>query len=140
MHRLISARNLYQTSFHGFSVPANSTLRNSSLTEIKCSYCRKILWGRHDIGKYISKVLSNCLICANMLYHKLLLLFRRYIAPITYVALRNFSAFISETLFSIRHQSTRTASALRSHRKKSKHKNYKQYGELLEGMFMFAVR
>ncbi|XP_013189813.2 DNA-directed RNA polymerase, mitochondrial isoform X1 [Amyelois transitella] len=32
----------------------------------------------------------------------------------------------------VRHQSTRTVSVLRSSRKKTKHKNYKKYGELLE--------
>lgn len=57
MHRLISARNLYQPSFHGLSLPVNSTLRESALAEIKCSYCRKILLGHHDLGNPVLKIL-----------------------------------------------------------------------------------
>ncbi|XP_075980404.1 mitochondrial RNA polymerase [Anticarsia gemmatalis] len=43
MHRLASARNLYQSSFHGVSLPSNNSVRSSSITEIKCSFCRRIL-------------------------------------------------------------------------------------------------
>ncbi|KAI8439642.1 hypothetical protein MSG28_013355 [Choristoneura fumiferana] len=84
MHRLISARNLYQTSLYNISLPSNKSLSRSP--DIKCSFCRKILLGQHNI----------------------------------------------ENLLVARHQSTRTASALKSLKKKGKHKTYKKYGELLE--------
>ncbi|CAK1555600.1 unnamed protein product [Leptosia nina] len=86
MHRLISARNIYQTNLQGFNSSSHYVAKILNTTEVKCSYCRKFLQT------------SN----------------------------------ITENFFSIRHQSTKTASALRAHKKKSKHKVYKKYGELLE--------
>ncbi|KAM3965715.1 LOW QUALITY PROTEIN: mitochondrial RNA polymerase [Aphomia sociella] len=86
MHRLASARNIYQSSFHGISFPSNSLQSTTPISEIKCSFCRKNLIGIYTTGNYIS----------------------------------------------VKHQSTRTVSALKSLRKKAKHKNYKKYGELLE--------
>ncbi|XP_061718880.1 DNA-directed RNA polymerase, mitochondrial [Cydia pomonella] len=47
MHRLISARNLYQTSIHNISLPSNTALNRSP--DIKCAFCRKILLGHHNI-------------------------------------------------------------------------------------------
>lgn len=43
MHRLASARNLYQSSLHGISLPSNNSIKTSSIGEIKCSFCRRIL-------------------------------------------------------------------------------------------------
>ncbi|CAH0588916.1 unnamed protein product [Chrysodeixis includens] len=86
MHRISSARNLYQSSFHGVSLPYHNSLKNTPTTEIKCSFCRRILLGR----------------------------------------------FGAENIYAARHQSTKTANLLSSLRKKSKHKSYKKYGELLE--------
>ncbi|XP_045500469.1 DNA-directed RNA polymerase, mitochondrial isoform X2 [Colias croceus] len=86
MHRIISARNLYHSNFHGLNSQSNVVLKNASVTEVKCSFCRKILQ----------------------------------------------TSYLTENLFSTRHQSTKTASLLRSQKKKVKHKGYKKYGELLE--------
>ncbi|XP_023945104.2 DNA-directed RNA polymerase, mitochondrial [Bicyclus anynana] len=86
MHRLLSAKNLCQNNFHGATLPSTSPFKNISLTQIKCSFCRKIL------------LTSHC----------------------------------TENLFLARHQSTRTANAIRSLKKKPKHKSYKKYGELLQ--------
>lgn len=86
MHRLASARNLYHSSLHGVSLPSNNSLTSTSNTEIKCSFCRRILLGR--LG--------------------------------------------AETFYAARHQSTKTANLLSSLRKKTKHKSYRKYGELLE--------
>ncbi|XP_049876277.1 DNA-directed RNA polymerase, mitochondrial [Pectinophora gossypiella] len=85
MHRISAARNLCQSNFYSFSLPSNNSLKTSS-SEIKCSFCRKFLLGRHN----------------------------------------------AENLILTRHQSTHTANAVRSLKKKLKHKNYKKYGELLE--------
>ncbi|XP_004931824.1 DNA-directed RNA polymerase, mitochondrial [Bombyx mori] len=87
MHRLISARSLYQSSLHGTSVlPPNNSTTTITTSNITCSFCRKILLGRN----------------------------------------------YAENIFSVRHQSTKTASILRSQKKKAKHKGYKKYGEVLE--------
>ncbi|XP_063895099.1 DNA-directed RNA polymerase, mitochondrial [Helicoverpa armigera] len=86
MHRLASARNLYHSSLHGVSLPSNNSLTSTSNTEIKCSFCRRILLGR--LG--------------------------------------------AENFYAARHQSTKTANLLSSLRKKTKHKSYRKYGELLE--------
>ncbi|KAI5638464.1 DNA-directed RNA polymerase, mitochondrial [Phthorimaea operculella] len=85
MHRISLAKNLYPTSFHNFSLHTNNSLKKPS-AEIKCSFCRKILLGRHN----------------------------------------------TESLTLTRHQSTKAANILQSLRKKSKHKAYKKYGELLQ--------
>ncbi|CAG9788852.1 unnamed protein product [Diatraea saccharalis] len=84
MHRLITARNIYHTSFHGIT-SVNNSIESFYLTKIQCSYCRSILLGQLNPEKNIS----------------------------------------------VRHQSTRTASILKSLKKKAKHKTYRQYGELL---------
>nr|XP_049705055.1 DNA-directed RNA polymerase, mitochondrial [Helicoverpa armigera] len=86
MHRLASARNLYHSSLHGVSLPSNNSLTSTSNTEIKCSFCQRILLGR--LG--------------------------------------------AESFYAARHQSTKTANLLSSLRKKTKHKSYRKYGELLE--------
>ncbi|CAH1639276.1 unnamed protein product [Spodoptera littoralis] len=86
MHRIAYARNLYQSTLHGVSLPSNNTLKSTSNTEIKCSFCRRILLGR--VG--------------------------------------------AENLYTVRHQSTKTANLLSSLRKKAKRKNYHKYAELLE--------
>ncbi|CAB3230717.1 unnamed protein product [Arctia plantaginis] len=46
MHRLASARNFYQSSYHGISLTSNKTVRNTSFIEIKCTFCRNILLSR----------------------------------------------------------------------------------------------
>ncbi|KAL4703702.1 hypothetical protein ACJJTC_004117 [Scirpophaga incertulas] len=48
MHRLITARNAYQTSLHGFAVPVNKSTKVTRLPEIQCSYCRNLLLGQCD--------------------------------------------------------------------------------------------
>ncbi|KAJ2945772.1 hypothetical protein O0L34_g614 [Tuta absoluta] len=85
MHRILLAKNLYPTSFHNFSLHTNNSLKKPN-ADIKCSFCRKILLGRHK----------------------------------------------TESLILTRHQSTKAANILQSLRKKSKHKAYKKYGELLQ--------
>lgn len=52
MHRLSSARNLYQSSFHGVSLPYHNSLKNTSITEIKCSFCRRMLLGHFGAGNF----------------------------------------------------------------------------------------
>lgn len=42
MHRLISAKGIYQGSIHGISLPHNS-LKNINAAYLKCSFCQKIL-------------------------------------------------------------------------------------------------
>ncbi|XP_045774865.1 DNA-directed RNA polymerase, mitochondrial isoform X2 [Maniola jurtina] len=86
MHRLLSAKSLCQNNFHGVTLPATNSYKSVSLTQIKCSFCRKVL------------LTSHC----------------------------------TENLFLARHQSTRTVNAVRSLKKKTKHKGYKKYGELLQ--------
>ncbi|KAG6451382.1 hypothetical protein O3G_MSEX007099 [Manduca sexta] len=86
MHRIVAARNLYQSSLHGVSLKTNGSANISPVIDIKCSFCRRILVGQH----------------------------------------------VKENLLTVRHQSTRTVSLLKSQKKKSKHKSYKKYGELLE--------
>ncbi|CAH2250120.1 jg6847 [Pararge aegeria aegeria] len=86
MHRLLSAKNLCQNNFHGVTLPSTNTFKSISLSQIKCSFCRKVL------------LTSHC----------------------------------TENLFLARHQSTRTANAVRSLKKKTKHKSYKKYGELMQ--------
>ncbi|XP_045488794.1 DNA-directed RNA polymerase, mitochondrial [Pieris rapae] len=86
MHRIISARNIYQNNFQGLNNSSLFVLKNTLASEIKCSFCQKILQ----------------------------------------------SSSTPENFYSVRHQSTKTASALKTHKKKIKHKAYKKYGELLE--------
>ncbi|KOB67174.1 DNA-directed RNA polymerase [Operophtera brumata] len=50
MHRLLSARSLYQNGFHGITSPANSALKSSDNPEVKCSFCRRILGRQHAVG------------------------------------------------------------------------------------------
>ncbi|XP_072944627.1 DNA-directed RNA polymerase, mitochondrial [Epargyreus clarus] len=87
MHRLISARNLYQSNIHGIALPSNNALKSLAPVS-QCSFCRKIFLAEH------------------------------YTVP--------------GNVFVVRHQSTRTANAMKSVKKKSRHKSYKKYGEVME--------
>lgn len=131
MYRLLGARNLYQGGFHNISTPSSSTLKQTSIAEIKCSFCRKVLIGRHNIGQSNNKSQfhSYFYTIITILQHKHNL----------FVSLRNLGFFSSEKQLLIRHQSTRTASALqKSAKKKPKFKSNKRYGELLQGTYLDA--
>ncbi|XP_048479577.1 DNA-directed RNA polymerase, mitochondrial isoform X3 [Plutella xylostella] len=53
MYRLLSARNVYHSGFHNnVVISTNTNFQNSTIPEIKCSFCRKIRIGRQNIDNF----------------------------------------------------------------------------------------